>query len=349
MNKNLSRNNHYLSQMYIQAWADENNRVELYELLVPNDNVPQWQLKSIKSVGSFDSFFVRLKSGEEIDDIEKWFNEKYETPAKAALSHAINGERITVGEWHCLIDFLACHIVRSPAFIIEKLCNVEMYKDSFQKAMYEMAEKFSKMQKEDFIKERKFFELTHNGKYNDELFPLKLTNLGSFDDDNALIKVETIVGKQLCLWVIKYLLENTAKILHKYKWSIITVDENVVLPTSDNPVVILNYYDENNYNFAGGWGSQNTNIIFPISPQKILFTEIGVKSAPRINLNYQMSLLLKKIIVEHSYRKIISNFKDEEVIKMKPRIVSETEFKIEKQMWVDFQKNYLEKEADYIG
>ena len=33
---------------------------------------------------------------------------------------------------------------------------------------------------------------------------------------------------------------------------------------------------------------------------------------------------------------------------MKPRIVSETEFKKEKQMWVDFQKNYLEKEADYI-
>mgnify|MGYP004464070521 CR=1 FL=1 len=348
MNKNLSRNNHYLSQMYLEAWKNKNGQVELYELLVPNDNAPQWKSKPIKSVGSFDSIFVRLKSGEETDDIEKWFNEKYETPAKTALSHAINDEKITVDEWHCLIDFLACHIVRSPAFIIEKLCNVEMYNDSFQKATYEMAEKFPKMQKEDFIKERKFFELTQNGKYNDELFPLKLTNLGSLDEDNALIKVETIVGKQLCLWAIKYLLENTAKVLHEHKWSILTVDERVSLPTSDNPVVILNYYDENNYNFAGGWDSKNTYIIFPISPQKVLFTQIGVKSAPRINLDYHMSLLLKKIIVEHSYRKVISNFKDEDVIKIKPRIVSETEFRIEKQMWPDFQKNYLEKEAGYI-
>ena len=73
MSENLSRNNHYLSQMYLEAWKNENNKVEVYELLVPNIKAPLWQSKSIRSVGSLDNIFVRLKNGKETDDIEKWF------------------------------------------------------------------------------------------------------------------------------------------------------------------------------------------------------------------------------------------------------------------------------------
>ena len=54
------------------------------------------------------------------------------------------------------------------------------------------------------------------------------------------------------------------------------------------------------------------------------------------------------MIVEHSHRKVISKFKDDDVTKIKPRYINEIEFKREKKMWEDFQKNYLEKEIDYI-
>ena len=121
MKKEISRNNHYLSQMYLDAWKNDNDEVFVYKLLVPHENYHMWRSKSTKSVGSYDSMFVRLKNGEEIDDIENWFRDKYETPSKKALEHAINDEKITIDEWHCLIDFVACHIVRSPAYIIKIL------------------------------------------------------------------------------------------------------------------------------------------------------------------------------------------------------------------------------------
>lgn len=38
-----------------------------------------------------------------------------------ALEKAKNGERISVDEWHRLIDFLACYIVRSSAFLTNTL------------------------------------------------------------------------------------------------------------------------------------------------------------------------------------------------------------------------------------
>lgn len=297
--------------------------------------------KSVRSVGSFDSIFVRLKNGKETDDIEKWFNDKYETPVKKALDKAINDERITVDEWYLLIDFLVCHIVRSPAFIVKILESGKKCDSIFQETM----DKISKMSIDDFRKDKERVKTVQN---NNDMFPFKMTNLGDFDENNVLIKAETIIGKQFYLWHIKNLLENTSKILHTHKWGIITVDEKVLLPTSDDPVICLNYKNENDYDFGGGWGKENCNILFPISPSKIIYTQIGTRVKPRLKADYKMSLLLKKMIVEHSHRIIISNFKDMDVEKFKTRYVDEKEFKREKKMWEDFQKNYIEKESEFI-
>lgn len=341
MENNITKNNHYLSQMYLEAWKNKDGKLEIYELLVPNENVPLWQPKSIRSVGSLDSIFVRIKNGKEIDDIEKWFRDKYETPTKKALEHAINNDRITVEESHCLIDFLACHIVRSPACIIKTL---DLAKKDCIPIFEEKCEDISNFSEKEIlntISENKTDELN-------KLFPIKITDIGSDNKNNEIFKIETIFGKQFYLWIMIHLLKNTSKILHEHEWGIITVDKNVILPTSDDPVICLNYNNELDYNFDGGWGRKNSNILFPISPNKILYTQVGVKVKPSMNVDYKTSLFLKKIIVEHSFRKIISNIKDEEVIKFKSRYVSESEFKKEKKMWEDFQKNYLEKESEFI-
>ena len=340
MGNNLSRNNHYLSQMYLEAWKNKNNKVEVYELLVPNDNVPKWQPKSTKSIGSLDSIFVRLNNGFETDDIENWFNKKYETPVKEALKKAINDERITIDEWHKLIDFVACHAVRTPAFLIKTL---EIGKNS-QKIFDDVMKQTALLKKEDIIN---FNNNLHEDK-NNSLFPFKMTNLGENENKQIVYKGETIIGKQFYLWGLKNTLEKTAIILHKHKWGIITIDKRVSLPTSDDPVICLNYNDENNYDFNGGWGKANCNILFPISPNKILYTQVGRRVEPRWNVDYKMSLILKKIIIEHSYRIVISNFKDDYVETIRTRFVNKDEYLREKKMWEDFQKDYLEKEAEYI-
>ncbi|MFV0249758.1 MAG: DUF4238 domain-containing protein [Bacilli bacterium] len=337
---NISRNNHFVSQMYLDAWKNTNNKVMVYDLLVPNERVPIWTPKSTKSVGSMDSLFVRLKHDKEIDDIEKWFSTEYEYPAKDVLEKVINEDRISEEEWHKLIDFVACHIVRSPSFLIRTLETAK--KDCipiFEEEAKEIPEKIKNKIKKSVAKKD----------YDDELFPLKVTNIGDDETgENSLYKVETIFGKQFYLWIMKHLLGNTCKILHKHKWSIITVDEKVILPTSDNPVACINYNDENDYNFVGGWGRKNSNILFPISPNKILYTQVGTKRIPRIKATYEMSLIFKKIIVENSYKCIISNFNDDEIPKIKPRVVDLNIFLEEKEKWKDFQKNYIEKESEFI-
>lgn len=337
----LKRDNHFLSRMYLNAWKNEKGKVNVAELLVPSKKVPYWKEKYISSICKYDSMFVRLKNGVEVDDIEDWFNTKYETPAKPALEHAINDERISIDEWHCLIDFLACHIVRSPAFIIKIL---DLAKKDCVPIFEEKCEEISSISKDEFIKTIN----NQKAEVTNDLFPIKITDVGKCDNDNELFKIETIFGKQFYLWIMMHMLKNTSKVLHNHKWGIITVDDKVTLPTSDDPVICLNYNNKNEYDFGGGWGKKNCNILFPISPKKILYTQVGVKVKPRWNVDYKTSVMLKKMIVEHSFRKIISNFEDDEIKSLKPRFVDDSEFKRELQMWKDFQENYIKKEIEYI-
>src|SRR5699024_11588180 len=47
------------------------------------------------------------------------------------------------------------------------------------------------------------------------------------------------------------------------------------LPTSDNPVINLNYYRKDKYDFNGGWGVDNTCIMMPLTPKHLLYTQVG--------------------------------------------------------------------------
>lgn len=95
-------------------------------------------------------------------------------------------------------------------------------------------------------------------------------------------------------------------------------------------------------------GSKNSNILFPISLNKILYIQVGSKNFLHLKLNYKMSLIFKRIIVEHSFRCVISNFEDNDIPKIKSRYVNLDEFKREKEMWVNFQKEYIQTESEYI-
>ncbi|KWW35852.1 MAG: hypothetical protein F083_2390 [bacterium F083] len=333
----VSRNNHYLSQMYLRNWTRD-RKVYVYNLLVPDERIPLWIKRGTASIGSYDSMFVRLSNGEEVDDIEKDFAKNYEDPAKDALDKAINGRQMTEDDWYSLIEFVACHIVRSPMFINEVL---RIQKEALPNALEDLKETLPHITKEEALQFSKTYE-------DNTMFPLHISEAEKVDSEHTMIKIETVIGKQSYLWAMEYLLKKTTYILHQHKWSIATVDDSVSLPTTDNPVVFLNYNNMDNYSLDGAWNSSNTNIIFPISPKKMLICQVGVKCNPRITFNKEMSEFFKKVIVENAYKTVISQDVDNSIPLIRARVVDNKEYQSEKNMWSDFQKSYLEKEAPFI-
>lgn len=341
---NISRNNHFVPQMYLEAWKNKNNKIWTYDLLVPNDKCNLWNEKSTKSIASQQDFYIMLKKKEEADDIEKYINEKFETPASKPLKKAVEGKELSEDDWKAIINYIGCQIVRTPAFVSKMLdISKNKLKDTFQRTISEIEKKLNNMS----LEELKNYSKSKVYRENNEMFPLKIVDTGVNCGDKSLVKVETVIGKSYYLQGMMHLLSETIGVLHKHEWKIINLDDKVKIPTSDDPVICLNYYADDTYDFGGGWNNIGSEIIFPISPSKLIYTKVGEKDI-QFELNYDLSMKIKTMIVEHAHRRIFSIDKERWITKVRKRYVNSDEFQREKEMLENWHKNYKNIESEYL-
>lgn len=175
---------------------------------------------------------------------------------------------------------------------------------------------------------------------------IKCTKEKCDEEGNENLIIESVEGKSTWLWSIQHLLGKQKEILHQHKWSIITCEEDI--PTSDDPVLFLNYYSDNDYNFNGGWNQKGTEIICPISPKKILYTQVGMKHPSRIMYNKKQSLLLIKMIVMHAFREVYAVNKDTNISSIRKRYINSEVYKEEKQMMDKWYCNYRDIEGPML-
>ena len=337
--KGISRNNHYVPQFYLQNWG-EDNEVWTYELLVAHENVPLWTSTSIERTASIENLYVRVDKVKELDDFEKMFNSKYENLAANSLYKANNDMRLTVDDWEKMIDYTAAQIVRTPAFYV-RLQPVLL--NAFNKGMEDILEEMKHIDK-DMLLEHK-----ENAINQDRIsLPINFERTGKMADENhEYIQISGTVGKSTWFWAIENSLLNTLKKLHQYRWSILICDESIELPTSDNPVVCINHFSKDMYDFFGVIGRVGNEIIFPVSPQRALYLQIGKKHPPRIKLNTNESIKIKQVIVENAFRYVYSHVKDAKISEIRPRIVDLDTFLSDKKMVSEWYELYKTEEGHY--
>jgi hypothetical protein len=97
----------------------------------------------------------------------------------------------------------------------------------------------------------------------------------------AEIRVEAVVGRSMWLWGQRHVLKGIADCLHEHQWTVLEAPHGVNWPATDNPVIRLNFHSAQEYDFKGGWGSKNTEILMPLDPIHMLYTRIGGKRLDR--------------------------------------------------------------------
>lgn len=339
MSEGIKRHNHYVPEMYLNNWAHE-KKIYTYQLLVSHENVPLWKRTAVKKTASMDNLYVRNSKGNEIDDFEDVFMRQYETPAKKPLEKACSNQDLTQNDWTALVDFVAAQTVRTPAaFIYTKEHLTRVIPDILDS----IGEKLANVTTEQ-IKNR-----IHEKKKTDELIPIAISLTGvKPDSEHQYVEMNTVIGKSTWLFSIERLLSNTASILHKHNWSIITAADGIKWPTSDDPVIRLNYYGENNYDFGGGWGNPGSEIIMPINPEKAIYTKIGAECSPYMSFNREQSLLLKRLIVEHAFLNVYASTQDNEIPTIRSRTVSLTEYERIKREFEEWYGKYQETEVPLL-
>ncbi|WP_257288046.1 DUF4238 domain-containing protein [Endozoicomonas sp. SESOKO2] len=343
MNK-IKANNHYVPQLYLKRWVDSENEVCIYKTLVSHENENLWRKQSTAAIGYQRHLYTQMIAGKESDDLENWLDKNYESPAQEAISKAVNDEKLSKHDWYLLIRFLACQDVRTPARLLEHLSRQNRTQE---KILQDSLERLKEEIENNSISPSDTVEPSNE---LDKLFPLKIrTERDPNDKEMARIKVESYTGRATWIHSLKHLLKYSEKVLHLHKWSIIKPARGCSWPTSDNPVIKLNFRDENNYDFGGGWGREKGNIFFPISPQHAMFVQIGDKPILKgTRLSKDLTKQVKKMIVEHAHRFVYSNSFDNEISALRPRIVDANAVKKEKYQIKDWHEQNSQFETEFF-
>lgn len=336
----LKRHNHYLPEMYLEKWANDNKLFE-YRLLVSHEEVPIWVEKSIGSVASQDNLYIHMKSGVEYDDIEVFFDTEFESPAKEPLDKACTTGKLSAEEWHKLISFVCVQYVRTPSFFQWMRNFAKEAGPSIIESAAELLEEVDNVS-----------ELHLEKPPGSEFLPisLEITDIHP-DDKHTLVGVNFISGKGLWFFGITHMLQRDSDFMikmHSFKWSIITAHEEVCWPTSDSPFIISTLNNKQFRLHRDGIERENVFIFFPISPKKVL-----VASEKRF-FNYRhiadknLSKIIKEMIIGNAFMYIYSDCEDSSIPEYRHRVVDMEEFKRVQNEYKEWYKMYIDEEVPLL-
>jgi hypothetical protein len=333
----LHKDNHYVPKLYLKQWAQD-GEIPTYRLLVPNEKLPLWRMHSLKGIAYQEHLYNYVVSGEQTDEFERWLDREFEAPAEEVISRVVREERLLPGQWRTLIHFAMAQDVRTPARYREFVARQSM---SLQSLLSETLER-SVAELELAVSDGR--SLPRIQDIESEKFPFNLV-IDRQPDGSGMLQAHTIVGRRLWVWNARRLLTDTIKKIPMKGWTILNAPPGLSWPTSDNPLVRLNFHGPEKYDFRGGWGVQNGDILLPLSPKHLLYTCVG--NRPKIRgatLDHHTAQFMRRIIIEHADRYVFST-EPSDVHLIRPRTVCAKQFMAERSAWEDWNREQSEAEA----
>jgi hypothetical protein len=212
----FNRDNHYVPCLYLKRFSSSPGYIQTYRILVADSRVPVWKPIPIKGIAYRAHLYTRIASGVESDEIEKWLNEEFEAPADEVIGKATTGARLTRDDWRSLVRFLAAQDVRTPARLIETLRRFDnalpgILQDTLEKTVRQLEAAKKSGTRIGPVKAT-----------DSDYIPVRLTREIEPGQKFGQLKSEVVAGRGLWLYTIRYILKNTAEILHKQRWSILS-------------------------------------------------------------------------------------------------------------------------------
>lgn len=330
----LHKDNHYVPQVYLRQWATK-NRIPTYSLLVPHHKVPLWKRHSLKGIAFHQHLYTQIVGGIETDDLERWLDGEFEAPAERAITLAVTDQRLTPDDWKKLVRFAVAQDVRTPARLREFLSRqAQVMPSILGKTLQDAVTKLT----HDKLS-------VHPGKTTSASgLPLKLS-VEDQADGTAILKAETVVGRAMWHWSLRHQLTSTIARMPYKGWSILRAAPGCSWPTSDNPLIRLNYIDGQRYDFGGGWGVPNGDVLLPLSPTHVLHRCAGRRPFFRGHqLDRASSNEIRRIIIEHADRYVFAS-EEFDIHKIRERTVSLELHNAEREAWINWRVEQAKAES----
>lgn len=184
------------------------------------------------------------------------------------------------------------------------------------------------------------------------LFPMKLE--GEIEEGASVgkLKLEVLMGRSLWLGITRGILTDSSSLntLLQHKWTILHPAEGLSWFTSDCPIIRLNYYKRSHYDFKGGWGNKGSEILFPLSPNHLMYTKVGDRRpwARGTKAPLWFTKSVRQMIAENAYRYVFAVEEDASVSAFRPRTIDKKRFQEEKAYWKNWHEQNSKAELEYL-
>jgi hypothetical protein len=333
----LARDNHFVPQVYLRNFSSPSGEVREYRTLVSHSSVPLWKAVNVAGTGYERNLYTRIHRGEESDDIEQWLNREFESPAKESFQKALVDGELTSGDWEVLVRFLAAQIVRTPAFLVR---NLPIWNQMAPAVLKETIGRVEQALKAAASGK----EVEHEEAPHAEFLAVKTERTDLPERKLVQFTTTLTVDRRMWFYTMKHTLTDTLKVLHMHKWTILKAPVGLEWFTSDDPVICLNFHSESHYDFSGGWNLARGNILFPLSPRHLMFTEMGTPPSPDKVPSRHHARLIRRMIAEHAYRRIYSLAEDDRVPGLRARMVDSQVFQNDRALWADWYEQQARHE-----
>jgi hypothetical protein len=293
----------------------------------------------IRSLARQRDLYTIFAGGKEGDDFERWLNVEFEHRGLEAIDRLISGSKLTPEDWHSMIRLLAIQDLRTPLAYIEmierwRLTLPDLLKRTLQDSKRRLEEA-----------SERGVELTEQLVQNEFAGIIKV-NIEPSDNPRlgkSILRSEVPVGRRLWIAAVRHL-TRTAKILCNHRWSVAEPHGDAEWPLTDHPVLKLNYHGPGRYDFGGGWGSLDTEIMMPVSPRHLLFVHVGRKLDNRFAFSAKNTQLVQRLLVERAHRWVFATRQEEWITKVRSRIVDPEMFAADEKAWEEFHRDQSRSE-----
>lgn len=339
--QNIIRDSHYVPEAVLKRWSLDGTRVFAHQLLVPDDRVPEWELRGIRSIARQRDLYTIFSGGKERDDFEKWLNVEFEDRGIEAINRLVNGSRLTEEDWRRMILFVAAQDLRTPQSYIEMM---ERWRrtlpDLLSRTMRESTRQLEEARDQGIM-------LTAPPVDNEFAGLLKVTVEPSDDQASgkSTLRSELSVGRRLWIASLRHLLTGIANTLCSHRWSVAEPANGFKWPLTDHPVLRLNYNGPHDYNFHGGWGQCGTEIMMPVSPRHLLYVQVGKKCDNRLTLSPDKTKMIQGFFIKRAHCWVFATRPQDWVSQVKQRIVDRGTFLRLKKEWQEFHRDQVQSET----
>lgn len=310
--------------------------------MVSHPNVPDWVEQSIRSVTRQADLYTTLEGEEESDRVERHLTRVYEEPGQAAIERLLSNQRMSPLDWSSVARFTALQQMRTPLYFLEF---VKRLNEQIPEGLAKVVKDYHERQDEDPTP-----SVTAQAAGSNHLGDTLRVSIQPAVGPGGETGITAEVSSARAAWLatISSMLVRLERVICQHRWRAIEPAGDAEWPLSDHPVLTLNYFRPDLYDFGAGWGRKGSEFLLPVSPRVAVCTQVGSNNHGPRQMTVEQTQSIQRFIAERAFRWIIARRgAGDWVSSVRLRTVNAEAYATEQEAWRNWHAGHTASEAEF--